>query len=121
MRLFLDASVSPTLGDALATMGFDVVAQRSVLPLNSVDEDVLRAAWTDRRVVVARDYDMAELVLRGFAEAVAVVIIAFDLPAVVDEAHRVAQELNALGNKVLNAVVVIEPNRVRTRPFDLGQ
>ena len=63
---------------------------------------------------------MAELVLRGFARAVGVVILAFDAADTQAEAHRIARDLNMLGDQVLGAVCVIETNRVRCRPFDLS-
>lgn len=101
MRLFLDASMSPALGDALAARGFDVIAQRRVLPTNSPDTAVLAAALADRRVVLARDYDMAELVLRGFSQAIGVIIVAIDV-------------------RGIDAVHIIEPGRIRRRPFELS-
>jgi predicted nuclease of predicted toxin-antitoxin system len=41
MRLFLDASISPALAEALKLHGFDVIAQRDVLHTSSRDEEVL--------------------------------------------------------------------------------
>ncbi|GIK50486.1 MAG: hypothetical protein BroJett013_31830 [Alphaproteobacteria bacterium] len=120
MRLFLDASVSPALAKALGGHGFDVVAQREVLPLNSSDLQVMETAFADGRVVLARDYDMAELALRGFANSAGVVIIAFDEADVSAEGARIASELKRLGESIYRAVHVIEVKRVRSRPFDLG-
>lgn len=120
MKLFLDASVSTRVGDALAALGFDVVSQRTAIPLESVDTAVLSAAWSERRIVVARDYDMAELVLRGFGSAVAVVIVAFDLADAGLEAKRIADELYRLGDKLAGSVLIIEPSRIRLRPYDIG-
>ncbi|MBC7768615.1 MAG: DUF5615 family PIN-like protein [Phycisphaerales bacterium] len=119
MRLFLDASVSPALAAALCAHGFDVVAQRDVLAVNSTDDKVMEAAFADGRIVVARDYDIAELALRGFARAIGVVIVAFDEADVSAEAVRVAAELMRLGDSVTGAVHVIEAHRVRSRPFSL--
>lgn len=120
MRLFLDASVSPAIRDELAQLGFDVMAQRDVLSPKATDTDVMDAAWKDQRVVVARDYDTAELVLRGFAKASAVVVVAFDAPTAKQEAQRIAEELHQLGERLTSSVLVIEPSRVRRRPFDLA-
>ncbi len=120
MRLFLDASVSPALAAELTQAGFDVIAQRDALHLGSSDLDVMAAAWAEQRIVVARDYDMAELVLRGFAQALGVVIVAFDSASPADEAKRIASELQQLGETVPGSVVVIELTRVRQRPFDVA-
>jgi|CXWL01.1.fsa_nt_gi predicted nuclease of predicted toxin-antitoxin system len=120
MRLFLDASLSPALAEALAARGYDVIAQRQVLATNAPDTKVLGAAFDDRRIIVARDYDMAELVLRGFANAVGVVIVAFDLENVHAEAERIDAELRRLGDQSINAVIVLERSRVRRRPYNLS-
>lgn len=94
MRLFLDASLSPGVARELRGLG--------------------------RRIGVARDYDMSELVLRGFAQAEGVVIIAFDFSSAPDEAKRIASELKALGERAKRAVHVFEPAGVRSRPYDIA-
>ena len=120
MKLFLDASISPAVARALANLGFDIIDQRDVLPASASDTAVLAAAWNERRIVVARDYDMGELVLRRFADAEGVVIVAFDFSSAHDEASRIAAELNALGERVKRAVHVIGPASVRSRPYDIS-
>jgi predicted nuclease of predicted toxin-antitoxin system len=118
MRLFLDASMSPAVAAELRARGYDVVDQRDVLKASATDPEVMAEAWRERRIVVARDYDMGELVLRGFAEAEGVVIVAFDFESAVTEADRLYQELAALGDKVRAHVHVIGPSATRSRPFD---
>jgi predicted nuclease of predicted toxin-antitoxin system len=118
MRLFLDASISPAVAIALRAHGFDVVDQRDVLKASASDREVMAEAWLDRRVVIARDYDIGELVLRGFADAEGVIILAFDFESSAAEAQRLAEELAALGEKVRGHVHVLSPAGRRGRPFD---
>ena len=118
MRLFLDASMSPAVATELRARGFDTIDQRDVLKASASDHDVMSEAWRERRIVIARDYDMAELVLRGFAKAEGVVIIAFDFDSPTAEADRLSKELSGLGQKVRGHVNVIEPSGTRSRPFD---
>lgn len=75
-------------------------------------------AWRDRRIVIARDYDMGELVLRGFAKAEGVVIVAFDFESSAAEADKLSHELAALGDKARGHIHVIGPSVTRSRPFD---
>lgn len=110
--------MSPAVAPALRALGFDAVDQRDVLPAAATDNEVLAAAWMERRVIVARDYDMAELVLRGFAQATGVVIVAFDFADAVAEATRIAAELTALGHRAHGAVHIFGPVGVRSRQFD---
>ena len=118
MRLFLDASMSPAVVVELRAHGFDAVDHRDVLKASASDREVMAEAWRERRIVIARDYDMGELVLRGFAEAEGVVIVAFDFESSVAEAGRLRQELTALGDKIRGHVHVIGPTGIRSRPFD---
>jgi hypothetical protein len=118
MRLFLDASMSPAVAGKLRARGFDAVDQRDVLKVSATDREVMAEAWRERRVIIARDYDMGELVLRGFAEAEGVVIVAFDFESPESEADRLSKELLALGDKVRGQVHVIEVRGTRSRPFD---
>jgi predicted nuclease of predicted toxin-antitoxin system len=118
MRLFLDASISPAVAAEMRQRGFDTVDQRDVLKASASDVEVMAEAWRERRIVVARDYDMGELVLRGYAEAEGVVIVAFDFESPAAEANRLSQELMALGASVSGHVHVIGSSRTRSRPFD---
>ena len=120
MRLFLDASISPAVAAELRSLGFDAVDQRKVPSASASDQAVMAEAWRERRIVVARDYDMGELVLRGFAQAEGVVIIAFDFESTAAEAARIGAELHALGDKVRGHVHVIGLNRTRSRPYDVS-
>jgi len=118
MRLFLDASLSPAVAAELRSLGVDAIAQRDVLPGNATDDAVMRAAHADGRFIVARDFDMAELALRRFAPAIAVVIVAFDFVSPQQEALRIQADLALLGDGVLGSVVVLEANRIRSpRPI----
>ncbi len=116
----MDASMSPAVARELRALGFDVVDHRDLLAPASSDTVVLDAAWSERRLVVARDYDMGELVLRGFARAEGILIVAFDFTSAADEAKRIAADLTTLGERARGAVSVLEPAGVRSRPYDLG-
>lgn len=120
MRLLLDASMSPAVAEALRVVGHDVVDHREVLPAAAPDTTVLALASAQDRVVVARDFDMAELVLRGFARAPGVIIVAFDFVDATTEATRINAELSALGEQARGAVHILEPAGIRSRPYDIG-
>lgn len=110
--------MSPAVASELRARGFDAVDQRDVLKVSATDLEVMSEAWRERRIVVARDYDMGELVLRGFAAAEGVVIVAFDFENAAAEAKRLADELLALGERAKAHVHVIGPGGTRSRPYD---
>ncbi|MBY0563013.1 MAG: hypothetical protein K2P58_02405 [Hyphomonadaceae bacterium] len=92
--------------------------QRDVLNASATDREVMAEAWRERRLVIGRDYDMGELVLRGFAEAEGVVIVAFDFESAGAEANRISTEIKALGTRARGHVHVIGPYLTRSRPYD---
>ncbi len=70
MRLLLDEMWSPVIAEQLRRRGHDVVASVERDDLRGLsDEEVLRAAVVDRRVVVTRDVgDFSQLIVRWRAE-----------------------------------------------------
>ncbi len=70
MRLLLDEMWSPVIAEQLRRRGHDVVASVERDDLRGLsDEEILRAAALDRRVLVTRDVgDFAELIARWRAE-----------------------------------------------------
>lgn len=105
--------MSPGVGRALGALGYDALDQRDVLPAGSGDREVMARAHQDGRVVVARDFDMAELALRGFAPAAGVGIVAFDFVDPASEAERLHKVIQSLGGAILGSVLVIEATRLR--------
>lgn len=110
--------MSPAVTAELRTRGFDVVDQRDVLKASASDLEVMAEAWRDRRILVAHDYDMGELVLRGFAQAEGVMIVAFDFESAATEADRLSEVVRTLGDRIVRQVHVIGPSGIRSRPFD---
>lgn len=105
--------MSPGVVRALNALGYDALDQRDVLPAGSGDREVMSRAHQDGRIVVARDFDMAELALRGFAPAAGVIVVAFDFIDPATEAARLDRVLRSLGAAILGSVLVIEASRVR--------
>ncbi len=113
--------MSPAVAAELRSLGFDAVDQRDVLRASPSDQEVMAEAWRQSRIVIARDYDMGELVLRGFAEAEGVVIIAFDFESPAAEANKLSAELATLGERIRAHVHVVGPSGTRSRPYDAAQ
>jgi predicted nuclease of predicted toxin-antitoxin system len=101
---------------ALPQAGFDVVRSSELLPAAD-DRDVLGLAVKEGRVLLTEDADFGDLAVRFEIETHGVVRVALKPMAKSDANIRVVVALTGLGGKVVNAVTVIEPSRVRLRPI----
>jgi predicted nuclease of predicted toxin-antitoxin system len=90
--------------------------RREFLPSGD-DESVLALAFREGRVLLTEDTDFGKLTVQLGTPSKGVVRIV--LKSVDKEARnaRVASALLVLGDRVWNAITVIEPSRVRTRPL----
>ena len=84
MKFYLDAHISRVMWEYLVGLGHDC-AHAGLLPPSTSDEDVLRAAVADGRVVVTADKDFGELVFRRKLPSVGVVLLRLTPPT---EAER---------------------------------
>jgi predicted nuclease of predicted toxin-antitoxin system len=61
MRLLADMHISPRTVGHLRASGHDVVRVNALLPPTAADEDVLRLAISEKRVVLTQDLDFSRL------------------------------------------------------------
>ncbi len=101
---------------ALRQAGFDVARSSELLP-GADDRDVLGLAVREGRILLTEDADFGDLVVRFEIETLGVVRAALRSMAKADRNTRVVAALLSLGDRIVNAVTVIEPGRVRLRPI----
>ncbi len=116
MQLLLDENVSPIIGDALRTAGHDVLMAAAVCP-GAPDDEVVALAVADGRVLITEDKDFGDLAFRQGLHPAGLIRLALprELPA--DKAARLVEVLEAAGEQVQGAILVVEPARVRSRPI----
>lgn len=115
-RFFADECLAKLIVDGLIAHGFDVADAR-VLCQGDTDADVLALAAAAGRVVITEDRGFAELAIRHRHRAVGVIVVVLhDLPAGQRETYAIAR-IAAIAEKAEGQVIVIEPERSRTRPL----
>ena len=102
-------------GCAASVLG-DVVYVGETSPAAS-DQDVLRRAVQENRILVTEDYDFGELVFRQGLDANAIVIIApgvlgFDL---IEDARNVADRIHLASDSLSGNLTIVERKRLRQR------
>lgn len=115
-RFLADECFPGPMVRALRQAGFEVARSSELLP-GAEDRNVLGLAVREGRILLTEDADFGDLVVRFQIETLGVVRVALTPMAKAYRNSRVVAALLSLGDKVLNAVTVIEPARVRLRPI----
>jgi predicted nuclease of predicted toxin-antitoxin system len=116
MRLFLDENVSPIIGDALRAAGHDVSMAADVCP-GAPDDEVVRLAQAEGRVLVTEDKDFGDLAVRQRKRPPGLIRLALLRWSPAQKAARLVAVLGSDGGRVQSAILTVEPGRVRRRPL----
>lgn len=116
MRFLADENVSRLVIERLRADGLDILSVREAKPGVS-DEDVLRAADSEGRIVLTEDRDFGELVVRQRLKVDGIILLELDRLSNEAEADLVAATVAAHLEKLSGNLLVIEPGRVRIRPL----
>ena len=116
MKLLVDAHIGRLISNWLEAQGHDVM-RATALPPSTSDEEILRLAAVQERILVTADKDFGELVFRTGAPAPGVILLRID---VASEAERLAV-LQRLWPRIEPAAsghfLVITRHRVRRSPL----
>ena len=97
---------------ALRTAGNDVVAIAELSPRIS-DEEVLRLARDDGRVLLTEDTDFGELVYAEGLRSAGVVLFRFPTDVRATIGNAAVEAVNAIGDELKSRFTVVQPGRVR--------
>lgn len=114
MILLADEGVDKPIVDQLRSSGFDVHYILETDP-GSMDEDVLRIANEENRLLLTQDKDFGELVYRLKQVHQGVILIRLGATPAYEKARIVNYVLVEYAGKLLNAFTVIQANAVRIR------
>ncbi len=120
MKLLLDQDVYASTARFLRGLGYDVVRAGEVGLSRAADEELLRVAQADGRILVTRDRDYGNLVFAGGMGGG--VIYLRILPSTLEAVHReLKRVLEQYGEDDLKrAFVVVEAGGHRIRRLLLG-
>ena len=113
MRFVADESCDFAVVRALQSVGHDVLAVADVSPRIG-DDEVLKLARDDRRVLLTEDTDFGELVYAEGLRSSGVILFRFPATARRPMAAAALDTVNRLGDKLSSRFTVVQPGRVRT-------
>lgn len=118
MRFFADQDVYQCTVDHLRALEHDVLRAKDAGLARASDEELLRYACGEQRLLITRDKGFGALVFLIHRQHSGVILLRMD-PLTIDAVH---QELSRLleehtENELRNCFVVVEPGRHRIRVF----
>lgn len=120
MRLLADENLPESMVEALRAVGHDVASIRDRGP-GMPDDDVLALALAEHRLLVTRDLDFGELVVRVGSASAGVVILRYRR----DQADRIVDALLRLvethGERLKTMLTILGPARARLHALPRGQ
>jgi len=120
MEFMADENVPRPLIDRLRRDGFQVYAIIE-LGAGAPDREVLRTARTADLVLITQDTDFGELAVVGGAPIAGVVLFRLARLPLGQQVERVSAVLRSREHRLVGALTVIEPGRVRMRPLPAAE
>ena len=117
MKLLADECCTASLVQRLRAAGHDVVWIGEVAG-GIADEEVLEAAFAERRVVVTDDKDLGELVVRQQRPVEALVLLRSGAGGIGALAERLVRLLAMSAGEMPGHLVVVTERKVRFRNLD---
>jgi predicted nuclease of predicted toxin-antitoxin system len=116
MRFLADECSDAGLVDALRDGGHDVLYAIESLR-GATDDDLLARAVSERCILLSEDKDFGELVYRLRRPAHGIVLLRFDVADRVLKVPRLRYLLEQEVERLPDAFVVLEADKVRVRPL----
>jgi len=121
VRFLIDASLSAECASWFTAYGHDAVHASALGLLQAADEEILRRAVADQRIVVTTDLDFSELIAVHHLDAPGLLLIR--LPeATFERLHaRLTAVLRVItAEDMTQAITVVEEDRVRIRKLPIS-
>jgi predicted nuclease of predicted toxin-antitoxin system len=116
MRFLADENVEQPVVDALRAAGNDVTCVGEVAP-GARDQEVLRLANAESRLLLTNDKDFGEAVYREGRTSEGIVLLRLRTEDGVEKAATVAKMLLELERRLAGHFAVLTDERVRLRPL----
>jgi len=113
MRFVADESCDFAVVRALRSAGHDILAVAEISPRIG-DDEVLKLARDDRRVLLTEDKDFGELVYAEGQRTCGVVLFRFPATARTAMAAAALDAVNTQSDELAARFTVVQPGRIRT-------
>lgn len=118
MKFLADECTDVQLVELLRANGFDVLYVMETMR-GAKDDVILSRAYAEERILLTEDKDFGELVFRLCKPAIGVVLLRFNPGEETQKATRLQQLIQNSTITLVGAFVVVESDRIRTRPLIL--
>ena len=119
MKFQCDAHISREMVAMIRGRGHDCLEAGS-LPPRMPDEEVLRRAAGEGRVVLTADKDFGELVFVHRVACPGVILLRIALPHEVDRVRRLDAAWPAILSRLPGSFITVTADAVRVRPLDIA-
>lgn len=116
MKFLAHENIEQPVVDSLRAAGHDVACVAAVAPGVS-DEELLRLANAESRLVLTNDKDFSELVYREGRVAQGIVLLRLATENGIEKAERFAAILPSIEKRLPGHFAVLTEQRVRLRPL----
>jgi len=116
LKFLVDECCDSELIAGLRADGHDVLAVEEYRRSED-DEEVLRIAFDEERILVTEDRDFGELVFRFQLPARGIIYLRFSIAKRDQKLPRMRELLKEEAERLPGSFVVVEPERIRFRPL----
>ena len=123
MRLLVDQNIAARVADLLRDAGHDAVHVSELGLQRAEDQEILRVALTEERVIVSEDTDFGALLARAGTRSPSFVLIRSAAPMTPDaQAFLLVAALPRLVEDLeAGCIAVVQRARVRVRPLPIAR
>jgi len=121
VKFLTDESVEKPVVDWLRNQSFDVMYIAEKTPCISDDEDVLRLANNEDRVLITNDKDFGELVFHQARIALGIILIRATNEKSSNKVRLVREVLEKVGNKLAGSFIVVNEAGIRMKKISKRQ
>lgn len=116
MRFLANENIEQPIIDALRAAGHDVASVGEIAP-GSPDEDVLRLANIESRIVLTNDKDFGELIYRRGRASAGILLLRLESEDGAQKAARLMQIFPSVEGALTGRFTVLTEARARLRPL----
>ncbi len=118
MKILVDMPVSPRTAEWLRNMGHDVVHARDIGMAKATDQEIMKKAKNDNRVILTLDLDFPQIISTTSAKSPGIILLRLEKPNV----ENIQKHLGSLlkikfPQDLKNSICVVEENRFRLHRF----
>jgi predicted nuclease of predicted toxin-antitoxin system len=116
LKYLADENIPASCIRKMQQLGIDLVSSLDLVPAGTIDEKILKVAYSENRILITFDKDFGEQVFRFDRASVGVILLRFS-PRSVEEITKSIDNLLGLDIGLKNRFTVVEKKRIRTIPI----